>query len=160
MKVKFCLSVICGIMFAVPFYFVFLLVLPEEAFVSALMCGLIFTILLFPVLIFEGKRVDKKYAIFEKEIQSAIFYKANGNFNLGKKVRNGNIYFCEEGIVFASLDGKPLAVEEILLPLIEKYEFDDFHMNIYTKDERKFLITTSQAKEILEILKEKHWIEG
>jgi len=66
MKVKFCLSMICGIMFAVSFYFIFLLVLPEEAFVSALMCGLVFTILLFPVLILEGKRVDKKYAKFEK----------------------------------------------------------------------------------------------
>lgn len=92
-----------------------------EAFVGALMCGLVFTILLFPVLILEGKRVDKKCAMFEKEIQSAIFYKANGIFDLGKKVCNGNIYFCEEGIVFAALDGKPLAVEEVLLPLIEKY---------------------------------------
>ena len=70
-----------------------------------------------------------------------------------------NIYFCENGIIFASFDAKPFAVEEVLLPFIEKYEFDDIHMNIYTKDERKFLITTTDAKEILKVLKDKKWIE-
>lgn len=114
---------------------------------------------IFPVLIYDEKKTNKMYLKLEKEIISAVFYKANGNFNLGKSVRNGNIYFCENGIIFASFDQKPFAVEEVLLPFIERYEFDDIHMNIYTKDERKFFITTADAKEVLKVLKDKKWIE-
>ena len=45
--------------------------------------------------------------VFEKEITSPVFYKTNGNFNLGNgKVKNGNIYFCEAGIVCVSLEEK------------------------------------------------------
>ena len=40
--------------------------------------------------------MDKKYAEFEKKITSPVFYKTNGNFNLGNgKVKNGNIYFAK-----------------------------------------------------------------
>lgn len=159
MKIIFFLSILCGGLFGLMTFLICVFILPEEAMILAVMSGVLFTLLLFPVLIFEKKRMQKKYSEFEKEITSPIFYKANGNFNLGKKVRNGNIYFCENGIVFASLDQKPFAVEEILLPFIEKYEFDNIHMNVYTKDERKFLITTTEATEILKILKEKRWIE-
>lgn len=62
------------------------------------------------------------------------------------------------GIVCASLDEKPLAVEVLLLQNIEKYEFDHIHMNIYINDGRVFLITISDAPKILEILKKRDWI--
>lgn len=159
MKAKIFLSVFCGALFGIMTFLICIFILPEEALGLALMTGVLFALFLFPVLIYDEKKTNKKYLKLEKEITSAIFYKANGNFNLGKSVRNGNIYFCENGIIFASFDQKPFAVEEVLLPLIEKYEFDDFHMNIYTKDERKFLITTADAKEVLEILRDKKWIE-
>lgn len=159
MKAKIFLSVFCGALFGIMTFLICIFILPEEALGLALMTGVLFALFLFPVLIYDEKKTNKKYLKLEKEIESVVFYKANGNFNLGKTVRNGNIYFCENGIIFASFDAKPFAVEEVLIPFIEKYEFDDIHINIYTKDERKFLITTADAKEILKVLKDKKWIE-
>lgn len=159
MKVKIFLSMFTGAFFGIITFLICIFILPEEALGMALMTGVLFALFLLPVLIYDEKKTNKKYLKLEKEISSVVFYKANGNFNLGKSVRNGNIYFCENGIIFASFDQKPFALEEVILPFIEKYEFDDIHMNIYTKDERKFLITTADAKEILKVLKDKKWIE-
>lgn len=136
MKVKLFLSMFCGSLFGIITFLICVFILPEEALEMALMTGVLFALFLFPVLIYDEKKTKNKYLKLEKEISSVVFYKANGNFNLGKKVRNGNIYFCENGIIFASFDEKPFAVEEVLLPFIEKYEFDNFHVNIYTKDGR------------------------
>lgn len=66
---------------------------------------------------------------------------------------------CENGIVCASLDEKPLAVEVLPLQNIERYEFDPVHMNIYADDGRIFLITTAGAHEIPEILKSREWTQ-
>ena len=159
MKTKILLSLFLGVLLGITTFLICIFIFPEEALACALMAGIMFAILLLPVLIYEEKRINKKYLKLEKEIASDVFYKANGNFNLGKSVRNGNIYFCKNGILFVSYDRKPFAVEGVFSSSIEKYEFDDLHMNIYTKDERKFLITTSDAKEVLKILKDKKWIE-
>lgn len=118
-----------------------------------------FYILLFIFLLVYGKIMDKKYAEFEKEITSPIFYKTNGNFNLGNgKVKNSNIYFCEAGIVCLCLDEKPYTLDEILLQDVDHYQFDDIHLNIFTKDERVFGITLSDAKNVIKTLREKDWI--
>lgn len=158
MKTKLYLSLFCGVLFGLMSYWICNLLFPSLALVIAISAGVLFAVLLFPTLMLEEKRVNKKYSEFEKAIISDVVYKANGNFNLGNKVRNGNIYFCENGIVFASLDQKPFAVEELPLPFIEKYELDNIHVNIHTKDERVFLITTPQADEILNVLKDKKWV--
>ena len=159
MKTKILLSLFLGIFFGITTFFICIFILPEEALELGLMAGVMFALFLFPIFIYEEKRINKKYLELEKQIVSPVFYKTKGLFYMEKSVRGGNIYFCENGIVFASLDQKPFAVEEVLFHFIEKYEFDDLHMNIYTKDERKFLITTSDAKEVLKILKDKKWIE-
>lgn len=159
MKIKIFLSLFCGSLFGLITFLICVFILPEEAFVMALMTGVLFALFLLPVLIYDEKKTKNHYTKLEKELSSVVFYKANGNFKLENKVRNGNIYFCENGIICASFDSKPFAVEEVWLPAIEKYEFDDLHMNIYTKDGRKFLITTAQSKEILAILKNRKWIE-
>ena len=53
----------------------------------------------------ELEKKAKAAAKLEKEIVSPIFYKTNGNFNLGNgKIKNGNIYFCEAGIVCVCLE--------------------------------------------------------
>ena len=103
--------------------------------------------------------MDKRYLNFEKEITSPVFYKTNGNFNLGNgKVKNGNIYFCEAGIVCVCLEEKPYTLDKILLPNIERFQYDDFHLNIFTNDDRLFVISTPDAKNVISILKEKDWI--
>ena len=160
MKAKTLLSAITGFFFGLITYFLLQNLEMDNALLISVFAGLLFYILLFVFLLVYGKIMDKKYAEFEKEITSPIFYKSNGNFNLGNgKVKNGNIYFCEVGIVCLCLDEKPYTLDEILLQDIDRYQFDDIHLNIFAKDGRLFVITLPDAKNVIKILNEKDWIE-
>ena len=159
MKAKITLSAICGFLFDLITYFVLRLLDIEQPFQLAALSGLLFALLLFPVLIVYGNIMDKRYAKFEKEITSSIFYKTNGNFNLGNgKVKNGNIYFCEAGIVCVCLEEKPYTLDEILLQDVERYQFDNIHLNIFAKDGRIFVITLPDVQKVIEVLRQKDWI--
>lgn len=159
MKAKALLSATTGFFFGLFTYLVLQYLEMEDALLISVFGGLLFYLLLFIFFLVYGKMMDKKYAEFEKEITSPIFYKTNGNFNLGNgKVKNGNIYFCEAGIVCLCLDEKPYTLDEILLQDVDHYQFDDIHLNIFTKDERVFVITLSDAKNVIKTLREKNWI--
>ena len=159
MKATAFVAAFCGILFALIGYFVLLLLDIDQPFQLAVISGLLFALLLFPVLVVYGNIMDKRYAKFEKEIASPIFYKTNGNFNLGNgKIKNGNIYFCEAGIVCVCLEEKPYTLDEILLQDVERYQFDNIHLNIFAKDGRIFVITLPDAQKVIEVLQEKEWI--
>ena len=159
MKVKAVLSIITGLFFGLIGYFILLLLDIDQPFQLAALSGLLFALLLFPVLVVYGNIMDKRYAKFEKEITSPIFYKTNGNFNLGNgKVKNGNIYFCEAGIVCVCLEEKPYTLDEILLQNIDHYTYTFTQLNIFTNDGRLFVITVPKADEIIDVLMKKGWI--
>ena len=160
MRAKAILSAITGFFFSLITYFVLLYLEKDDAFLISVFAGAIFYIVLLLYLLIYRKIMDKKYAEFEKEITSPVFYKSNGNFNLGNgKIKNGNIYFCEAGIVCLCLDEKPYTLDEILVQDIDHYQFDDIHLNIFTKDKRAFVITLPDAKNVIKALKEIDWIE-
>ena len=153
------LSGIMGSIFGFCGYLIFRLIGQRDAGPMAIFCGLIFTILLFIFLIIYQKKLDKRYERIEKAIVSPVFHKCNGNFNLSNgRVKNGNIYFCEDGIIFVGLEEKPYAYEGIRLQDIKRFEGDIIHLNIYAKDGRTFLITLSNANEVVDILIKKGWI--
>ena len=159
MKTKVFLSAFTGSLFGIIGYYVLLLLDIDQPFQFAVLSGLLFALLLFPALVVCGNIMDKRYEKFEKEITSPIFYKTNGNFNLGGgRVKNGNIYFCEAGIVCVCLEDKPYTLDEILLQDIERYQFDNMHLNIIAKDGRIFVITLPDAQKVIEVLREKDWI--
>ena len=159
MKAKVFLSAFTGFFFGLIGYFVLLLLDIDQPFQLAVMSGLLFALLLFLFLFVYEKIMEKRYAKFEKEITSPIFYKANGNFNLGNgKVKNGNIYFCEAGIVCVCLEEKPYTLDEILLQNINHYTYTFTQLNIFTNDNRLFVITVPKADEIVDILMRKGWI--
>jgi len=159
MKAKVFLSAFTGFLFGLFVYFVLLLFDIDQPFQLAVISGLLFALLLFPVRVVYGNIMEKRYAKFEKEITSPIFYKTNGNFNLGNgKIKNGNIYFCEAGIVCVCLEEKPYTLDEILLQDVERYQFDNIHLNIFAKDGRIFVITLPDAQKVIEVLQEKEWI--
>ncbi len=159
MRPKALLSAITGFFFGLISYFLLRYLEMDDALLISVFGGLLFYLLLFVFLLVYEKIMDKKYVEFEKEITSPIFYKTNGNFNLGNgKVKNGNIYFCEAGIVCLCLDEKPYTLDEILVQDIDHYQFDDIHLNIFTKDERVFVITLPDAKNVIKVLKRKDWI--
>lgn len=159
MKTKVFLSAFTGSLFGIIGYYILLLLDIDQPFQLAVLSGLLFALLLFPALVVCGNIMDKRYEKFEKEITSPIFYKTNGNFNLGGgRVKNGNIYFCEAGIVCVCLEDKPYTLDEILLQDIERYQFDNMHLNIIAKDGRIFVITLPDAQKVIEVLREKDWI--
>ena len=82
MKAKTLLSAITGFFFGLITYFLLQNLEMDNALLISVFAGLLFYILLFVFLLVYGKIMDKKYAEFEKEITSPIFYKSNGNFNL------------------------------------------------------------------------------
>lgn len=156
MKVNTLLSAITGFFFGLITYFSLQYLEMDNTLLISVFSGLLFYILLFLFLLVYGKIMNKRYEEFEKEITSPVFYKTNGNFNLGYgKVKNGNIYFCEAGIVCLCLDEKPYTLEEILVQDVDYYQFDDIHLNIFTKDGRLFVITLPDAKNVIKTLKKK-----
>ncbi len=159
MKAKVFLSAFTGFLFGLIGYFVLLLLDIDQPFQLAVICGLLFALLLFPVLVVYQNIMDKRYAKFEKEITSPIFYKTNGNFNLGNgKVKNGNIYFCEAGIVCVCLEEKPYSLDEILIQNIAHFSYTFTQLNIITNDNRLFVITAPKVDEIIDIITRKGWI--
>ncbi len=159
MKAKVILSAFAGFLFGLFGHFVLRLIDFDLSFQLAVASGLLFALLLFPFLVVYEKIVNRRYTKFEQEITSPIFYKTNGNFNLGNgKVKNGNIYFCEAGIVCVCLEEKPYTLDEILLQDIERYQFDNIHLNIFAKDGRVFVLTTPDAAKIIEVLRQKEWV--
>ena len=159
MKAKAILSAITGFFFGLITYLVLRCIEESDALILAVISGLLVYLLLFPFLIIYGKVLDKRYAKFEQEITSPIFYKTNGNFNLGNgKVKNGNIYFCEAGIVCVCLEEKPYTLDEILLQDIERYQFNNIHLNIFAKDGHVFVLTIPDAAKIIDVLRKKEWI--
>lgn len=131
----------------------------ELAFSLAVMAGTGFTLLLFAYLNIHFRKLEKQYAEAEKGILSPVFLKVNGNFDLGHGVKNANIYFCETGIIFISLDEKPYIIEELELEDFERCQYDDAHLNLYSNDGRKYSITTADVRLVLEKLREKDWID-
>ena len=159
MKTKAFLAAFGGIFFGLIGYFVLLLLDIDQPFQLAVLSGLLFALLLFPVLVVYGNIMDKRYAKFEKEITSPIFYKTNGNFNSGNgKVKNGNVYFCETGIICVCLEEKPYTLDEILLQNIDHYTYTFSELNVFTNDGRLFVITVPRADEIIDLLMRKGWI--
>ena len=159
MKAKVFLSAFTGFLFGLIGYFVLLLLDIDQPFQLAALSGLLFALLLFPVLVVYGNIMDKRYAKFEKEITSPIFYKTSGNFNLGNgKIKNGNIYFCEAGIVCVCLEEKPYTLDEILRQDIDRYTYTFSQLNVFTNDGRLFVITVPRADEIIDLLMRKGWI--
>lgn len=153
------LSVFCGLFWGLITFIILIFVAPKDAFIFSFLSGLLFCLVLLWILVASSKISDKKYLEFEKNINSKIFYKTNGNFTTSNGIMNGNIYFCERGIVFVSLEKKPYAVDEVLVEDIQRYEIDNIHFNIYTKDWKKYYIMIPDADNVLKVLKEKHWIE-
>ena len=159
MKTKIFLSAFVAIPFAIVTHFICSKYLSELALESSIFSGLGTGLILFYFLMIHEKVMNKRYADAEKNIKSPVFYKTNGNFDLGVgKIKNGNLYLCEDGIALISVDGKPYSYDEILIKDISKIEINDFKLNIFTKDNRTFLITTPDAKKVFSLLQEKGWI--
>ena len=159
MRTEFYLSLFCGFMSFILSFIISLFIIPEEAFILSVMGGTLFTILLFPCLLYSNKRNNNKYLNIERKKNIHYYYKANGNFYIEKKVLNGNLYLCDNKIIIISIDQKPYLIEELALPLIDELVFDGFNMNICTKGGHKYLFVSNELPQIINILKDKNIIK-
>lgn len=159
MKTKTAISAVFGLFFGLITYFILWCIEEKDAFLFALVSGLFCCLALFTFLVVHEKVTDKKCAKAEKKILSQVFYKTNGNFMLrGGKIKNANIYFCEDGIVIISLDEKPCVMEKIQKGDIHEIQCDDIHFIINTGDGQFYIVTMPDAKAVFDMLREKQWI--
>ena len=158
MSGKIFLSAFTGFFFSLISYFVLLLTGEAQALVLAALGGVLFAFLLFCYLLIHGYSMGKRYARYEKEITAPIFHKANGNIRFPNgSMKNGNLYFCETGIVFLCLEGKPYLQEEIPLENIAGITHALTQLNILTTDHLTFAITLPNADQIADLLADKGW---
>ena len=85
MKAKVFLSAFTGFLFGLFGYFVLLLLGIDQPFQLVVLSGLLFALLLFPVLVVYGNIMDKRYAKFEKEITSVVRKMHGRTIHAGKK---------------------------------------------------------------------------
>lgn len=155
---KIFLSFLIGICFAGAAFLIVSLIDLDSALFSAVFTFGFGALFMHIVLTILEKQTNKKYSVLEKTLELSYFYKTNGNFNLGNSIKNGNIYFCEKRIVFIFVEKKPYLIEELSIFDIDRYEFDQIHMNIYATDGRIFFITLTDAENVLKKLQEKRWL--
>ena len=159
MKARAVLAGLTALFFAIGVRILLQYLGMADAFLLSALAGVLFYILLLLFLLVHGRITDRRYAAFEKEIKSPVFHKTNGNFVLANgKIKNGNVYFCDGGIVCICLDEKPFAVCEILREDIEGYRFDGIRIEILTKDAGVFTVMLPDAEEVILILQDKGWI--
>ena len=152
------MTLITGGIAAIPTYIVLHLLHVNNAGLWTVIaaCGLM--LLLYPILRISGHRTNQKYAAFEAGFKAPFFHRMNANIRFGGSLRNGNLYFCESSIILASLDEKPTLIEELPLEQIERFTFEDIHMEIHVRDGRVFRLTSADIEETREALKARKWV--
>ena len=158
MKLIFLLSAVFGVVAAVAAYLIFSFIIPEDALLLALFCGVGCYVLLAGYMLIHSAVVNKRYEKAEKNITSPVRCKANGNvlqFGEDGRTVNGNIYFCDETVIFAMLETRPYEVQEFYYDEIERFSYDDSHFLIVLKDGRVIYAMVPYASEIIDFLVEK-----
>lgn len=152
------LTLITGVIASIPTYIVLRLLHISDAALWTVIAACGFMLVLYPLLRLAGHRTNKKYAAFEAGFKAPFFHRMNANIKFGGTLRNGNLYFCESGIIMASLDERPTLIEELPLEQIERFTFADVHMEIHVRDGRVFRLTSSEIAETHAALKARKWV--
>lgn len=159
MKSNIITSAVTSLLFALAAFVVMKCLHMEDALLFSILSALLFYMVIFGFLSFYMKSVNKKYAAFEKGLPSPVFFKANGNFHLPEgKMKNGNIYFCDNCIICACLEETPHTIELIQLQDISRFQFGDVQLAIHTQDSHALLVTTPDVDALMKALEEKTWI--
>ncbi len=157
MKGKIFLSLIVGAMLGAVTLLIVLFIAPEIALPVALFVLAGASMALHAVLSITEARMNKQYAKIERTLQSPIIYQTIANFNLGSDVVNGKVYLCRDGIVFATIEHTPYAVQQIPLDQLARYEQDEIHLCLYTKDGREYHLVLPDAPEVVQVIREHYW---
>ena len=157
MKGKIFLSLIIGVILGGIALVVGVLLAPDIAFALGLLVLALSAMAMHIILSITEARLNKRYAMIERLLQSPILYQTIANFNLGSGVVNGKVYVCKSGIVFASVDQTPYAVQQIPAEMLARYEHEEINLRLYTKDGREYHLVLPDAPEVIEVIKKHYW---
>ena len=157
MRGKIFLSLIIGAILGGIAMVVCLLVAPDIALWCALLVLAVSAIAMHIILSITELRMDKQFAKIEQMLQSPVLYKTIANINLGFGEVNGRVYLCRDGIVLASVDRTPYAVQHIPSGELARYEQDDIYLHLYTKGGREYRLVLPDAPEVVSVIKSNYW---
>lgn len=158
MKNNVFLSSFCAIVFAVISYFI-ISFFDDNALTLSIIAGLGYFLLLFIFCEIYMRKQNKRYKAIEEKIKFPVWYRLNCNIQTPKGMKNGTVYFTDEGIVFVFLDKKPYIKEEISKANIKELGTDNVTcLFIYTNDEQVLIIRTGELKSVIPVLQEHGWI--
>ena len=157
MRGKIFLSLIVGGAGGAAALVVGLLLAPEIAIWLGLLAFALIAIAMHVILSITEVRLNKQYAKIERTLQSPVIYQTIANFNLGGSVVHGKVYLCRDGIVFATIEHTPYAVQKIPSDQLARYEQDEIHLRLYTKDGKEYHLVLPDAPEVVRVIKENYW---
>ena len=157
MKGKIFVSLIVGGAGGAAALVVGLLLAPDIAIWLGLLAFAVIALALHVVLSVTEFRMEKQFALFERALTSPVLYQTIANFQLGRDVVSGKVYLCSNSIVFASVERTPFAVQEIAAEQLARYEQDEIHLRLYTKDGKEYRLVLPDAPEVVEIIRKNYW---
>lgn len=153
MKVRVFLAVFCGVIVAIPAHILFDFLNMRHPWILTLAVSILFSCFLLIYFILHKRYTDSKY---EKSAMDyglytrfVVFLVANGNFELCGKIKNCNIYFCEDRVVFLCLEHGKVSSEELLVSEIDRiYSETPSRLFISTTDNKLYIITTPDIRRL------------
>lgn len=126
-----------------------------------ILSGILFSLLLYPCLIFAERKMNKKYAEADSMIFSPVIFKANGNFNTGKNVIHGSIYICEDRIYIVTFNKNRTEVSFILKKDIVRLECEinnACEVILSINGELLYIFNTPHASQLAAALRRNGWM--
>ena len=157
MRGKIFLSLVVGVILGGIALVVGVIVAPDIALWIGLLVLALSAVAMHVILSITEARMNKQYAKIEQLLQSPILYQTIANFNLGSGVVNGKVYVCRSGIVFASVEQTPYAMQQIPADMLARYEQDDINLRLYTKDGREYHLVLPDAPDVIKAIKTNYW---
>ena len=157
MQGKIFLSLIIGAVMGAVTLLVTLFLVPDLALPLAILVLSVVSIAMHLVLTAIEARMNRQYAKIEQLLQAPVLYKTIANFNLGFGEVNGRVYLCRDGIVLASVDRTPFAVQRISADQLARFEQEEIHLRLYTKDGKEYHMIMPDAPEVVEVIKKHYW---
>ena len=157
MNGKIFLSLIVGAVSGAVALVVGLLLAPDIAILLGLLAFAVIVIALHIILSVTEFRMEKQFDVIERALQSPVLYKTLANFQLGRDVVSGKVFVCRDRIVFASVEKTPFSVQEIAAEQLERFDLDDIHLRLFTKDGKEYRLVLPDAPEIAQVIRETYW---
>lgn len=152
---KIIVTGITSLAFTIIMYFVCRTDFPTAALPVSIIMGLVFYVLLYPVIWLILKHQEKKYSEAEKTISQPVSCKINANITTNNLARNCCIYLCETELLIISLDKKPNFIERYPLNDINFCSGNEFTLNIHLKNGTVGSFTSDEVEIMRKALTEK-----